>query len=113
MSSFARCERVKIKFDSNQDFQLSGINAVLDIFEGQPLAQGAFEWQPDIWSGELLSELGVRNVLTLTDETLFTNVCKIQQQNGIVPVASLQGAQLFCRDGDRYGKNLRLSPHDL
>ncbi|PYL07260.1 MAG: DEAD/DEAH box helicase [Verrucomicrobia bacterium] len=82
---------MKIKFDSNQDFQLSGINAVLDIFEGQPLAQGAFEWQPDIWSGELLSELGVRNVLTLTDETLFTNVCKIQQQNGIVPVASLQG----------------------
>jgi type III restriction enzyme len=82
---------VRIKFDSNQDFQLSAINAVVDVFDGQPLAQGAFEWQPDIWGGELLNELGVGNVLSLTDETLLANVCKVQEQNDIARIDSLQG----------------------
>src|SRR5437016_3175795 len=90
-SNFARSERVRIKFDSNQDFQLSAINAVVDVFDGQPLAQGAFEWQPDIWGGELLNELGVGNALGLTDETLFANVCKVQEQNDIARIDSLQG----------------------
>lgn len=93
-SNFARSERVRIKFDSNQDFQLAAMNAVLDTFEGQPLAQGAFEWQPDIWGGELLNELGVGNALSLTDEMLFVNVRKVQERNGIAPVDSLQGRNL-------------------
>ncbi len=82
---------MKIKFDSNQDFQLSAINAIVELFDGQPLAQGAFEWQPDIWGGELLNELGVGNSLSLTDEMLLTNVRKVQEQNDIAPVDSLQG----------------------
>ena len=82
---------MKIKFDSNQDFQLSAINAVLDVFEGQPLAQGAFEWQPDIWGGELLNELGVGNALSLTDETLVANVRQVQEHNDIPCADSLQG----------------------
>src|SRR5205814_5177766 len=89
--SFVLSERVRIKFDSNQDFQLSAINAVVDVFDGQPLAQGAFEWQPDIWGGELLNELGVGNALNLSDERLLTNVRKVQEQNDIPPVDSLRG----------------------
>ena len=34
---------MKIQFESNQQFQLDAIQAVLDVFDGQPLAQGEYE----------------------------------------------------------------------
>ena len=33
---------MKIRFDENQQYQLDAINAVVDLFEGQPLAAGAY-----------------------------------------------------------------------
>jgi len=38
-ASAARIYRVKIQFDSNQEYQLDAIQATLDVFDGQPLAQ--------------------------------------------------------------------------
>ncbi len=34
--------KMKIQFDSQQPYQLDAINAVVDVFDGQPLAQGQF-----------------------------------------------------------------------
>ncbi len=34
---------MKLQFDSSQEYQLSAVKAVVDIFEGQPLAKGDFE----------------------------------------------------------------------
>ncbi len=34
---------MKIKFDASQQFQIDAVNAVVDVFDGQPLAHGDFE----------------------------------------------------------------------
>lgn len=34
---------MRIKFDENQQYQLDAISAVVNLFEGQPLASGAFD----------------------------------------------------------------------
>jgi type III restriction enzyme len=82
---------VKIKFDSNQDFQLDAIRAVVDVFAGQPLTRNSLEWQSDVFGGELLTEMGIGNSLALSDEAIFKNIQKKQTENELAPVNELQG----------------------
>ena len=35
---------MKIKFDAQQQYQIDAVSAVVDIFDGQPLHQGDFEF---------------------------------------------------------------------
>ena len=73
---------MKLHFDSNQEYQIEAIRAVTDIFEGQPLSGGDFEFS-FTESGALLSENGVGNRLTLTKEQIWDNVRRVQQHNEI------------------------------
>lgn len=73
---------MKLHFDSNQEYQIEAVRAVTDIFEGQPLSGGDFEFSLTD-TGSLLSENGVGNSLTLTDEQVWENVKRIQQRNEI------------------------------
>ena len=84
---------MKIQFDGSQQYQLDAIHAVMDVFEGQPLASGAFEIRLDITTdtGGLFTELGRGNHLTLTDEALFANTRKVQKRNGIPESEALAG----------------------
>jgi type III restriction enzyme len=82
---------VKIKFDSNQDFQLEAIRSVVDVFAGQPLTRASLQWQTDALGGELLTEMGVGNSLGVSEEALLRNVRRIQTENELEPVAELQG----------------------
>ena len=82
---------MKIKFDSNQDFQLDAIRSVVDVFAGQPLTRASLQWQSDALGGELLTEMGVGNSLALSDEAILRNVRKIQTGNELEPAAELQG----------------------
>lgn len=68
---------MKFKFDANQDFQIEAINAIVDAFEGQEKAT------PDkmIAGGGLLGIYP--NYLSLSHETIFSNVRKIQERNKI------------------------------
>jgi type III restriction enzyme len=73
---------MKLHFDSKQEFQIEAVKAITDIFEGQPLSIGDFEFsiqQP----GSFLTENGFGNKLALTDDQILENVKTIQQQNGI------------------------------
>ncbi len=56
--------------------------AVTDLFEGQPLSGGDFEFSLNA-TGALLSENGVGNKLTLTEEQIWENVKRIQERNEI------------------------------
>jgi type III restriction enzyme len=73
---------MKLHFDSNQEYQIEAVRAVTDIFEGQPLSGGDFEFS-FTETGALLSENGVGNRLTLTEEQIWENVKRIQQRHEI------------------------------
>lgn len=82
---------MKIKFDSNQAYQLDAINAVVDAFDGQPLAAGTFEVrlepsdQMEGWT-----ELGIGNRLALDGKVILANINGVQARNEITPSAALE-----------------------
>ncbi len=82
---------MKIRFDGQQQYQIDAVNAVLDLFDGQPLAQGQFEIGPTSGAGELLSELGFGNRLALDGEAILENLRGVQARNGIGRSAGLDG----------------------
>lgn len=81
---------MKIIFDENQQYQLDAIKAVVDLFAGQPLATGAFEFNLHS-DGGLFSELGVGNSLSLAEEAILANLATVQQSNELTPSAVLDG----------------------
>ncbi len=82
---------MKLHFDSNQEYQLEAIRAVTDVFEGQPLSGGDFEFSLSN-TGSFLSEIGVANSLRLTEEQIWENTKRIQEQNEIkMSNSELQG----------------------
>jgi len=73
---------MKLHFDSNQEYQIEAIKSVTDIFEGQPLSRGDFEFSIAV-TGSLLSENGFGNKLTLSEEQIWNNIKTIQERNEI------------------------------
>ena len=81
---------MKLQFDSKQDYQHQAIKAVVDVFEGQPLAKGEFEAVFAEAGGSIaFTNKGVGNNLVLTDEQLLKNIQAVQEQNGIKQSDSL------------------------
>ena len=73
---------MKLHFDSNQEYQWDAVKSITDIFEGQPLSTGDFEFSM-IATGALLSENGFGNKLTLNEDQVWENIQTIQQRNEI------------------------------
>ena len=83
---------MKLKFDPNQQYQLDAVNAVVGIFDGQPLSGSDFEISFTTAYGLLeFRELGIGNSLVLDDEKLLDNVWKVQEKDEIEKVGTLQG----------------------
>lgn len=76
---------MKLHFDSNQEYQLEAIKSITDIFEGQPLSAGDFEFAIHT-SGTFLSENGFGNQLQLTESQVWKNIQAIQKRNEIKTV---------------------------
>lgn len=77
---------MKLKFDSNLEYQLEAISSVTDLFEGLPPKQSEFEisFADQIGSmGLEQTELGIANRLTLGDDQLLKNLHAIQERNAI------------------------------
>lgn len=82
---------MKLHFDGNQSYQWDAVKSITDIFEGQPLSSGDFEFTPSS-AGALLTENGFGNNLTLSAEQILQNVKNIQQRNEIQnAIEELQG----------------------
>ncbi|MEK7729442.1 MAG: DEAD/DEAH box helicase family protein, partial [candidate division KSB1 bacterium] len=82
---------MKLQFDGSQEYQLAAIRAVVDIFEGQPLAPGDFEVSFAMTGSSLaLTEKGVGNRLVLNEEQLLQNLRVVQERNGIALSETLE-----------------------
>ncbi|MCK4622974.1 MAG: DEAD/DEAH box helicase family protein [Desulfuromonadales bacterium] len=81
---------MKIKFDSNQQYQLDAIDAVVDLFDGQPLAAGEFEFNLAT-DGGLFTDKGIGNAFELSGEELLENLRKVQERNSIPLSDELEG----------------------
>jgi len=75
---------LKLHFDPNQDFQLQATKSVIDLFEGQPLNKGDFEFSlTDSDLSLQLNENGFGNNLLLKDLQILENLKTIQSRNEI------------------------------
>ena len=73
---------MKLKFDSNQQFQLNAIKSTIDLFEGQPLKRGDFEINFD--EGSLKFDYtGIGNNLIINKDQILKNLNNIQSRNNI------------------------------
>ncbi|MBI5437845.1 MAG: DEAD/DEAH box helicase family protein [Nitrosomonadales bacterium] len=83
---------MKIKFDSNQSYQRDAMDAVLGLFDGQPLSAGAFEFAlSDAGMLAGLTELGLGNRLSLDEAALLRNLQTVQQASKLPVSAALDG----------------------
>ena len=82
---------MKIQFDANQQYQLEAIQSIVDVFAGQPKAQGQFEINLSGMVGGLFTEMGLGNKLIVDDRIILDNVQKIQQRNNLLPSDKLDG----------------------
>jgi len=75
---------MRLKFDSNLDFQIDAINAVVDLFEGLPPKQGEFEVSTgNQFSLKGFNELGLGNEVELAPDLLLKNLHKVQERNNV------------------------------
>ncbi|MDT8317875.1 MAG: hypothetical protein RQ824_07795 [bacterium] len=85
---------MKLHFDPNQQYQLNAVKSIVDIFEGQPLSQGDYEF--GITEGSLqFNENGVGNNIILSEEQILTNLQEVQKNNGIAPVSEALAGMNF------------------
>ncbi|MGA3287379.1 MAG: DEAD/DEAH box helicase family protein [Bacteroidota bacterium] len=83
---------MKLQFESNQEFQLQAIQSIVDVFEGQPLNTGDYEFSLEATNTSLqFSEYGVGNAIRLTSLEILENIRKIQKRNGIPESKELDG----------------------
>jgi type III restriction enzyme len=94
---------MRFKFDANQEYQVRAIEAVIDLFEGQPkqssigaylpVGQNQTTLLPPATNGQLeLAEVipgATPNTLILSEANLLANLHKIQEQDGISTDPSL------------------------
>lgn len=75
---------MRLKFSDSLEHQSAAIQAVVDLFEGQPLNQtSSFDFESNTSQGMPLSEVGFCNSLMLEDKHIEQNVKKIQLSNNI------------------------------
>jgi len=78
---------MKLKFDSELDYQKEAMSSIVDIFEGQSVCNSNFtvsNLTDEVGTVGLFStNLGVGNKLEIDEEDILKNVKKIQLRNGL------------------------------
>ena len=83
---------MKLKFDPNQQYQLDAIDAVVDIFAGQPAdSDGTIRHMDRDGQLSLEATIARGNSLTLDIVQIIKNTHKIQEKNGIEKSETKEG----------------------
>src|SRR4051812_15215487 len=70
---------MKLQFDSSQEYQIDAIQAVVNVFEGQPLAKDDFQVTlATNQAGLAFTDTGVAINLVLSDDQILENTQRIQ-----------------------------------
>lgn len=95
---------MKLQF-AHQDYQTRAVQAVVKVFDGQPLAKSEFALAGPAASVAYASDGSIGNALTLSEEQLLFNVQAVQKVNGLpasselaASVSDARGAakEVFC-----------------
>lgn len=87
---------MKLKFDPNQQYQIDAINAVVDVFAGQPAdSDGATRHMDQGGQLSLEATIAKGNNLTLDVAQIIKNTHKIQEKNGIEKSETKEGGFSF------------------
>lgn len=92
---------MKLQF-THQDYQVRAVDAVVRVFDGQPLAKSDFALVGGSTSVDYAGDGSIGNALRLSDEQLLANVQKVQAQNGVAMSEELaasrsdDGREEFC-----------------
>jgi type III restriction enzyme len=92
---------MKLQF-AHQDYQTRAVEAVVKVFDGQPLAKSDFALAAQQGSVVYAGDGSIGNALKLSDEQLLANVRAVQKANGLAPSGALvpsrsdNGKELFC-----------------
>ena len=76
---------MELQFDSQQEYQLQAIRAIVGLLEGQPRVKADLRFAP----GQS-SFAAVPNRLDLTETELLTNLQAMQRRNSVTPDAELK-----------------------
>ena len=82
---------MRLKFDPNLQFQIDAVNAMTEVFYGQPLSEGDLEIGFKRMDWIFQTELGIGNNLILDESVLLKNIHLVQEDNDIEKVSSFQG----------------------
>lgn len=86
---------MKLNFDPNQEFQIDAINAIVDVFEGQPLSTESLSFSDfqleNSKNSILFNEFGIANNLLISEEQIYSNIQDIQKRNSITPSGKFEG----------------------
>ncbi len=92
---------MKLQF-AHQDYQTRAVDAVVKVFDGQPLAKSDFALAAAQGSVAYAGDGSIGNALKLSDEQLLANVQAVQKANGLSPSQKLapslsdNRAESFC-----------------
>ena len=85
---------MKLKFNPSLQYQQDAINAVVNVFDGQPFVQtSAIAFQSLQIGGLFQTELGMGNRFTLHEDEILKNLHAIQEGNGLKKIDALQGME--------------------
>ena len=70
---------MKLKFDPNLQFQIDAVNAMAEVFYGQPLSEGDLEIGFKRLDWIFQTELGIGNNLILDETVLLKNIHCVQE----------------------------------
>jgi type III restriction enzyme len=94
-------QTMKLQF-SHQDYQTKAVDAVVKVFDGQPLSKSEFALTGQNASVAYAADGSIGNALKLSDDQLLANLQAVQQANGLTPSSALvastsdNGKQVFC-----------------
>ncbi len=92
---------MKLQF-THQGYQKRAVDAVVQVFDGQPLAKSDFALATENTSVEYAADGSIGNALLLKDEQILANVQKVQKANTVVVSRDLVAShsddnqQIYC-----------------